>query len=179
MLNPIIKKLFCVYIERLYKLELPNLHIVEPRKKVSFMQIRDDNYDMVRSVRSGNFYIHDFKKMLSLGDYGLFICVDNIPVGYGWAKMENSKDYFFYVKDCYLCRFFIEPEYRGNNLYPAIIIKLIQDIQKWGINTFFIAAEYTNIPSLRGIEKVGFVYQDTFYFLRVLKMTLNKHLLGK
>lgn len=179
MLRAIRKKIFCVYSEQLYKLMFSQVRNVLPRQEVSFVQINKNNYREVEFVRSGAFYVRDFRKMLSLGDYGIYVCVDGRPVGYGWAKVKTSKDYFFHVSDCYLCRFYVNPEWRGKNFYPAMICKLIQDFRKEGFGTFYIAVESTNIPSQKGIEKVGFVYQKTLRFRRLLKMTLNKYQLSK
>lgn len=179
MLKLIIKKIFHIYSEQLYKLDLGNVLYVEPRMKITFEEITLNNYKAVECIRPGNFYSKDFKRMISLGDYGLFICVNNIPIGYGWGKIETSKDYFFYIRECYLCRFFIKPEFRGLNFYPATILQLIQNFQNRGFKTFYIAAESTNIPSLKGLEKVGFVHQKKLYFCRLLKMTLNKYQLGE
>lgn len=179
MLRTIIKKFFWTYSERLYKLMLPQVRKVPPKQEVSFVRISEDNYLNVKSVRPGSFYVRDFKKMLSLGDYGIYVCVNGMPVGYGWAKEDGSQDYFFHVRGCYLCRFYVNPEWRGKNFYPAMICQLIQYFQEKGVDTFYIAVESKNMPSRKGIEKVGFVYQETLRFYRLTKMTLNKYQLGK
>ncbi len=179
MSGTVIKKIFCVYNERLYKLVSSQMRDVRPRQEVSFVPIGENNYRKVESVRPGAFYVRDFKKMLTLGDYGIYVCVEGVPVGYGWAKLKGSKDYFFHVSDCYLCRFYVNPEWRGRNFYPAMICRLIQDFQRKGVDTFYIAVEDTNLPSQKGIEKVGFVYQKTLRFWRLLKTTLNKYQLGR
>lgn len=175
MFKNFIKKFFWIYHEELFKLSFKDLREVLPKENVTFVKIDKNNYKDVQNIRLGRFYIKDFERMLLLGDYGIYICVNKIPVGYGWAKVETSDDYFFHIKNCYLCRFYTNPDFRGKNLYPATILKLIQIFKNKGFDKFYIAAESSNSASLKGIAKVGFEYQKTLHFYRLLKVTLNKY----
>lgn len=177
MVKNLLKKFFWIYREELFKLSYNDKKDISLKDNVSFIKIDIENYKEVSNIRPGLLYINDFRKMLSYGDYGIYVCVDNIPVGYGWAKIETSKDYFFHIKNCYLCRFYVNPDFRGRNLYPATILQLMHTFNNIGTHTFYIAAETSNKSSLNGIRKIGFTYIKTLNFYRLLKITLNKYTL--
>lgn len=168
------KKITHTYREKLYTLQIDNRIKVVPRIDVNFEKITLENCHLVTELR-GKIYLKEFKKMLETNDYGLFAVIGGKPVGYGWAKNKGSKDYFFEINECYLCRFFVSNSYRGLNIYPTIIQELIIKMNKEeGIEKFYIAVENTNKPSIKGISKLGFKFIKEYSFLRILKITLNK-----
>ncbi|PAE25786.1 GNAT family N-acetyltransferase [Bacillus sp. 7894-2] len=168
------RNLFKIYREKLYTLTLGNEKNVTPKVGITFKQITYENYILVKKLRESS-YVKDFKKMLDMNDSGVFAFVGENLVGYGWAKMGNSKDYFYKIQDCYLCRFYVSPQYRGQGIYPCIIKQLIYSINyEYGITRFFIAVENTNYPSINGINKIGFQFLRENTFVRIFRITLNK-----
>lgn len=176
-MKELLKKIFCIYREQLFSISVKDACNQFSNNDISFEEITLSNYKQVASIRPGNFYIKDFKKMLILGDKGVFASLNGRLVGYGWLKQEPTKDYFFEIKAAYLCRFFVHPDYRGKNIYPTIILHLLSILKNKGIEKAYLAVEHTNNASLRGIRKVGFDFIKEFPFIRICKCTLNKHLL--
>lgn len=174
LLNRILKGIFHIYKEKLYTLVIGNENNVQAKIELSFVEITHENYTLVKDLK-GKSYLRKFKKMLNMSDYGVFACINGKPIGYGWAKFENSRDYFYVIKDCYLCRFFVTPKFRGLGVYPTLIRELLNIVyREKGIERFFIAVEHDNYPSIRGIEKVGFKFLQENKFVRCCKITLNK-----
>jgi GNAT superfamily N-acetyltransferase len=58
--------------------------------------------------------------------------------------------------DAYIYESFTRPEMRGRGVYPAVLATLSERLGARGIARLWIAAETTNAPSLRAIEKAGF-----------------------
>lgn len=106
---------------------------------------------------------------------GLFAVCDNKIIGYGWLKTKNAKDpfYKFSKNTAYLSNFFVDEAYRGNGIYPAMLSQFITTHPAH--REFFISAYTSNIPSLNGLQKIGFQYVRSLMFVRILKITLNKH----
>ena len=166
---------FCIYKLYLYEIDLSkeSLPDISSDMDYTFKRIDNDNYSLISTISDE--LESNVKKLLSFNDYGIFICVDGKPIGYGWLKQEGSKDAFFAFKNAaYLCRFFIHPDYRGKNLYPITIRYLISEF-KDKYSKFHIAIEHKNIASIKGASKLRFKLVGNFSFIRILRCTLNKH----
>ncbi|MBD7938627.1 hypothetical protein H9655_16455 [Cytobacillus sp. Sa5YUA1] len=173
------QKVFYVYRERLYTINFGEENSVSPKIDISFKRITNENYKLVENLRDGQ-YVKEFKRMLDIGDFGVFACVNDIPVGYGWAKLENSRDYFYIIQNCYLCRFFVSSEYRGLSIYPCLIKNIMCSInKKYRVKKFYIAVEHKNTSSIYGINKIGFKFLQENFFIRSCKITFNKFQLRK
>jgi GNAT superfamily N-acetyltransferase len=59
--------------------------------------------------------------------------------------------------DAYIYESFTRPEMRGQGVYPAVLRTISSRTATQGIRRLWIAAEATNQPSLKAIEKAGFV----------------------
>lgn len=138
----------------------------------SFVEITAENYKLISDISAER--LSNFHRMISLKDYGVFICVEGKPVGYGWAKFCGSSDYFFKLGNvCYLCRFYINPSFRGHNLYP-LLIKYLLDKFKNIYDDIYISVAPENTPSIRGVAKHDFKFLCRLRFIRLLKLTFNK-----
>ena len=164
--------MFGIYRLNLYKLDSLNLLDIDTPINYHFIKIDEYNYSQVSLISDE--LQSNFKKMLELNDYGVYICVDNHPVGYGWVKLDGSSDPFYQIeRTCYLCRFFVHPNWRGNNLYP-ITIKHLVDKFKAQYDSMYISVAPDNVSSIRGVEKLQFRFVDSFTFIRLLRFTFNK-----
>lgn len=80
-----------------------------------------------------------------------------------WMETEaawvGEADRFFVVPsgDAYIYQSFTRPEMRGQGVYPAVLRTISARSASRGIRRLWIAAERTNLSSLRAIEKAGFV----------------------
>lgn len=166
--------IFNIYRLNLYSLnscdELPEL---VSNVEYSFMPITLDNYRLISTISDES--TNNFKKMLSYNDFGLYIIIGGKPVGYGWVKQDGSKDPFYrFNMSCYLCRFYIHPDYRGKNLYPITIKRLVEMFRSKYKN-IYISVAPDNVPSIRGVNKLSFRKRGSFTFVRFLKVTFNKY----
>lgn len=169
-------RIFRLYSLNLYKWSKSNSEITTDLN-YSFERITSENLKLISDI--SNEKICNFQKMLSWGDYGVFIFVNGKPVGYGWAKCKESRDYFFNIGEvCYLCRFYINSDFRGHNLYPMTIKHLIEQFSKQ-YNDIYIAVDPANIPSIRGVMKLNFEFVSVLRFMRFLKITFRKFKLEK
>jgi RimJ/RimL family protein N-acetyltransferase len=168
------KKLFQIYRLKLYKINYRDIKSVTSKIEITFEPINYENYMLAKNIQGAQ-HVGEFKEMLNMNDFGLFVCVNGKLIGYGWGKIQNSKDYFYNIQNCYLCRFFVSPQYRGLGIYPCIIKEIMSSIKKeYGIEKYYIAVESNNISSINGITKVGFEYVNEKRFIRGCKITLNR-----
>ena len=59
--------------------------------------------------------------------------------------------------DAYIYESFTRPEMRGRGVYPAVLATVSEHLGGRGIRRLWIAVESTNQPSLRAIQKAGFI----------------------
>lgn len=170
------RHLIKVWHEQLFKICRENTRPVVATVELDLVPIIERNIEIVSELR-GPEYVKQFRQHLSLGDFGYYAYYEGKPVGYGWVKHPGSKDFFFKIDEgcCYLCRFFVREEMRGKKIYPNLITALIE--KEIDFDTFYIAVERGNIPSERGVAKIGFQFCKEYAFWRVLKHTINKQLL--
>ncbi len=105
-------------------------------------------------------YIDIFKKFLSLGDKGYFAYIDGKCIHRSWVKSNSQvvtphrlspyqlKDNEIFIHYCETAQ-----EARGKGVYPAVLTKICEDNKDKDI---LISVDEKNIPSVKGIEKVGF-----------------------
>jgi GNAT superfamily N-acetyltransferase len=80
-----------------------------------------------------------------------------------WMETETAwmgeADRFFLVPsgDAYIYESFTRPELRGQGVYPAVLRTISARSASRDLRRLWIAAERTNLSSLRAIEKAGFV----------------------
>lgn len=156
----------------LHNLKRENIINVPSKILVDFVPITYENIEMVQSIR-GSAYVGMFRDYLNKGCYGIYACVDNAVIGYGWLKKDSSYDMFYKINHGvgYLSSFYVSDTYRGNNIYPALINQLVS---LSNYNEYYIAAYDTNISSLKGIEKVGSAFVRKDVFMRIMKLTFLK-----
>lgn len=96
-------------------------------------------------------------------------------VGYGQLKTKGDIDKFYKIgkHTAYLSAFYVASDYRGHCIYPALISRLIEMNPQY--DKFLISAYTTNLSSISGLTKVGFVPIKTLSFRRILRVTLNKY----
>lgn len=172
-------KTYKVYQMDCFSLNVADFKPVHARLDIEYVQITKENYNLVEKINK-NPAIEN--QQLKRGDTGFFALYNGRVVGYGWYKDENSKfcDSFYRVKRkkgnlCYLCRFFVCEEMRGNNIYPAMITKLIEHREKKSPGgKYYISAYTDNLSSINGLLKVGFRFVGRYKFVRLLKTTINK-----
>jgi GNAT superfamily N-acetyltransferase len=71
---------------------------------------------------------------------------------------EAARSFVVPPGDAYIYESFTRPEMRGRGVYPAVLITISKTLGQRGTRMLWIAAETTNVPSLRAIEKAGFTH---------------------
>ncbi|MDP9222950.1 MAG: GNAT family N-acetyltransferase [Actinomycetota bacterium] len=88
--------------------------------------------------------------------------MDTMIVHASWVETEaawmGEVARYFVVPpgDAYIYESFTRPEVRGRGLYPTVLRTIAAALGSRGTRRLWIAAEETNRPSLRAIEKAGF-----------------------
>jgi len=166
-------RIFVSYNMCLHTLNSLNLKECNARIPLDFVDITENNVDLVLQIKKEKKIVKKFRRQLAMGDCGYYAVSNNKVIGYGWCKNPGSKDLFYKIdNNCnYLGGFFVSGEYRGNNVYPALITQLVK---KAKYPQIFIGAYDYNMSSLNGLVKPGFTFVRKDTFFRFLKRTLNK-----
>ena len=87
---------------------------------------------------------------------GLGIYDGNLCIGYGWAVFRGGEncDYKIADSDCYICRCYVDPAYRGQGLLKCLIEELLNLYCVQGRSTAAIRPD--NLASRRSFEALGF-----------------------
>ena len=81
----------------------------------------------------------------------------------------------FFIKntEVYLASFFVSPDFRGHSVYPSLLQYFIKQFDH--SESIKIAIEKQNGPSIRGAEKVGFLFTKQVNLWRACKLTIPKY----
>lgn len=141
-------------------------------KDIVFIRINQENLDTNKDLYADKY--KKWKYNLKNGAEGLFAVCNDKVVGYGWLKTKGAKDTFYKFGEnaAYLSEFFVDEDFRGRGIYPAMLSQFV--ITHPECCEFFISAYTSNISSLNGLQKIGFQYIRSLVFVRALKVTLNK-----
>lgn len=123
-----------------------------------------------------------FENFLEKGDIGVFAFVNGKVVGHAWAVLnadQPSKRIDGYMDinrdECFIHYCNVSEEYRGKNIYPQMLSWLCKElvlVKK--MKKIIIDCDISNVASLRGIEKIGFVFKTQKLFIRVFKKIVLK-----
>ena len=88
--------------------------------------------------------------------------LDNRIVSYCWATRDPVEigeircRIHPRVDEIYFYDAFTFPEYRGRNLYPALLQRMLEHSREVGLRRALIFVLSDNMASIRGVEKAGF-----------------------
>lgn len=163
----------------LYKLQYSKLQSVEKFKDIYIEKINYANYEMVKRLRD-KATSESFKNMLDENQVGIYAMLDGEPIGHAWADLVKVKkvvnDSFIispYAAMVHYC--YVSDKYRGKGIYPYLLYTLINDIYvEHNISDFYITVDIDNIPSQKGVAKVGFRKINDITQLYLLGKVVNK-----
>jgi len=110
-------------------------------------------------------YLKIFKKFLDIGDVGYLGYINGKCIHRSWVKkgeqtvrLQKFLPYKLKNNQIFIHMCETAPEARGKNVYPSVLCKIINDFK----NNYeiLIAVNSKNIPSIKGIEKAGFVLAE-------------------
>lgn len=91
----------------------------------------------------------------------------------------GAREAYFQVKlkqaEAYISSCHTHPEFRGNNIYPAVLQHIVGHAAKENRNRCFISSDATNSPSIKGIKKTGFSFVGKMRIFRLFGKTFNNH----
>ena len=102
-------------------------------------------------------HYYDLAHMIAADDIELLVAeLDGRPIGSGYARIENAKQYLRHAQYAYLGFMYTEPQYRGKGVNRIII----EALEKWalskGITELRLEVYYNNDPAIKAYQKVGF-----------------------
>lgn len=153
-----------VFKNLLYKIDDAHLFQVIPKIDINWVWIDENNYMKVLTFREKS-TASAFKKMLGANQKGIFAIYQNQSVAHCWARIGKSTDLNTKIHDlisireneAYIHFCHTDRNYTGNNIYPFLLYVLSKhlfEVEK--VNAIFIDTSLDNIPSQKGIKKVGF-----------------------
>ena len=99
-----------------------------------------------------------FKTMLDDSNICLLIALtnDGIPIGSGFARIENAPPYLKHDRYAYLAYMYVDPKFRRMGVNSQILDALIGWSRKQGIEEIRLKVYVKNSAALKAYEKAGF-----------------------
>ena len=149
---------------------------------VAIAGITPENTGLMGDFRGPEFG-RKFQEFLRVGDLGVYALDGGKAVAHLWAKTysrenEDIEGYFRLREGEAIIHYgFVDEKYRGKNIFPLMLTVLCTKLfGERNISLIYVFVERENIPSLRGLRKVGFaVSRERLYFplYQKLKARLN------
>jgi len=157
-----------IFKNYLYELSKDCLKQVHPILPAHQELITQNNYQKVLEIINIKNYKESFKKNLEEKQIGMFAFYQNQAIGYSWAhvgsifnKINSNKkiDNLIKLKNdesfIHICR--TGEKFRGKKIYPFLLYELANILfSEHKTKKIFIDTDIKNIPSQKGIEKIGF-----------------------
>jgi CelD/BcsL family acetyltransferase involved in cellulose biosynthesis/RimJ/RimL family protein N-acetyltransferase len=122
-------------------------------------------------------FLQSAMERLGNGEHCYTYVDDGVLAHYGWLVECQESTFMEEVKQSWrlppgsavLYGFYTHPRFRGRGLYAAALRRMLRDVAVTpGLSEVYIGVRADNGPSRRVIEKVGFVYDRSFYEQRRL-----------
>lgn len=164
LLNSFRRRLFTYDIIYLYELD-------ELIKHNSLSKIHLANKNNIKDILTfqDKKYLKIFEDFLDNNDFGYLAYLDNKCIHRSWVKgnQQNVQLHWGLSLKLKQNEIFIHycetsPKARGKSIYPHVLSKIVEDNSE---NRILIAVNKLNIPSIKGIEKVGFKKIKAFRIL--------------
>jgi hypothetical protein len=159
MIEKLIKKLIEIDLLELFYIDNPN-------DLLSIKSIYDLDFS----------YITDVK-----GDFGIYAIVDKKIVGSVFSTYSD-KDGFcanrtitLSKNQCLLHHSYVNPDYRGKNIYPVMMIELCKEVfKKYNPNMIIGDIKINNGSAINGIAKTGFKHLSYLNIINICKFLTVK-----
>lgn len=132
---------------------------------IKIVRLTKNNVQGLDYFRNGN-VIREISSFINNNQICIAAEIDDNFVGHAVCSCEKMKYDGLNIKTggyIYYC--YVAEECRGNNIYPLMlqsIIKIATDER--GVEKFIISTNQNNIPSQKGIEKVGFMKRTPYHY---------------
>ena len=124
-----------------------------------------------------NAFLQSAMERLENGEHCYTYVEDGVLAHYGWLVERQESTFMEEVQQSWrlppgsavLYGFYTHPRFRGRGLYASALRRMLRDVAVIpGLSEVYIGVRADNGPSRRVIEKVGFVYDRSFYERRRL-----------
>ena len=82
--------------------------------------------------------------------------LDGVPVGSGYARIQDSKLFLIPEQHAYLGFMYVDPSHRGKGINNLIITKLKDWAVSKGITELQLDVYYENLQAIKAYKKAGF-----------------------
>jgi len=153
---------------QLYALELDNA-LVEPATSFS---LTFGEYNRIVDLKNAS--RQRIAQRLSNGGYLYIAFHKNEPAGYIFSSIshcrvdEVEQTLHIMPYECYLYDAYTYPRFRGQGIYPALLIHVSRIFQANSYHRALIFTLARNRASIRGIQKAGFIDYGTVEYFRIL-----------
>ena len=122
-------------------------------------------------------FLRQAEERLANGDHCYTRVEDGLLVHYGWLVDRKERTFMDEVHQWWtlppgsavVYDFYTHPRFRGRGLYASSLGRMIRDAADIpGLDAIYVCVRADNEPSRRVIEKLGFVYDRSFYERRRL-----------
>ncbi|MBU1727517.1 MAG: hypothetical protein KJ880_07795 [Candidatus Omnitrophica bacterium] len=127
-----------------------------------------------------------FESRIQRGDACFAAFFNDKPVHFSWVSFDKAvirevrKSYHLSQEQAYIYHCFTHPEFRGRDIYPIVLARIVKGLQLKGKKHFFISTAANNLASQKGILKAGFHQVESIIFLRILGFKFyNNKLIGE
>jgi len=158
-----IQRMFKVRHQRIFYLDNVNDIIsVNAKVEIDIQEVTFENVESVTDFRTRE-HVATFRRYLEQGQYGIYAWLDSKVVGHAWAKacvwqrcrVNRYMDIHQGEALIHYCN--VSEEQRGENVYPAMLVRLCQKLFcEANVTKVIIDTSPNNKASLQGILKVGF-----------------------
>jgi ribosomal protein S18 acetylase RimI-like enzyme len=109
------------------------------------------------TIKDGAVQYYDIARMLSADDIHFVVAQAGLRVvGCGYARIEPAKHYLKHSVHAYLGLMYVDPEYRGRSVNPAIIDALKDWSSSRGVGEMRLEVYRDNVAAVKAYEKAGF-----------------------
>jgi glycosyltransferase involved in cell wall biosynthesis len=122
----------------------------------------------------------EIKKRFVLGDICFLARANGEYTHYAWVRFKEAdvteikKRVNFGKSSGVIYNCYTYPKFRGRNIYPYVLSKILDFLKEHGYRSAYIYAKASNYPSLRGIEKAGFREIGLADYKRIFKTVKSK-----
>ncbi len=177
VLKKIISKLYMDYTVVVYKLKTLKF---KENKKIVIKKVDSSNVGDILDMHDDS-YLKKFKKFLLNGDEGYYAYINDKCIHRSWVKTNQIVNIHEYYKiklnsnQIYIHYCETDFSARGNGVYPSVLSKICKDNLSKEV---LIAVGEKNIPSIKGVKKVGFeecFRVKVFVLMGIKKITVIKN----
>jgi len=166
---------FSMVYQKSHRSDFQVVHGLSVKRYSERSKVDSEVIDILKVTRDGNL-MQEAYKLFSNGCQLWTGSLNGKLAGICWSKSgHNRTDYFVLMAktDATIMSCFVYPEFRGRGIYPAMLqIMTNMLMEQDQIHTVYIDCRIWNKPSIRGIQKAGFVLLG-----RAVRMILFGHVI--